>query len=97
MYIERNEVQPEANKATGYLTDGELNFLWDFRDFPAARDPLLIRAINELRERRTVEKKRVLALFDHSVRMTKHFEPLLGYCACNHCAQLPATAPQKAP
>ena len=28
--------------------------------------------------------------FDHSRRTTKAFQPLLGYCVCEHCSNLPA-------
>jgi hypothetical protein len=78
--------QHAANETTGYLTDAELSFL---RASTTSGNELLVRALDELKQRRTAEKKRTAATFDHSARATKHFEPLLGYCVCDHCAKLP--------
>jgi hypothetical protein len=78
--------QHEANQATGYLTDAELRFL---RTSTTSGNTLLVRALDELKERRAVEKRRTIASFDHSARTIKYFEPLLGHCICSHCARLP--------
>jgi hypothetical protein len=83
--------QHEANGDTGYLTDAELSFL---RARTTSGDELLVRALDELRDRRAAEKKRTAAPFDHSARTTKHFEPQLGYCACDHCSKLSTFEPQ---
>jgi hypothetical protein len=84
--------QHAANEVTGYLTDAELSFL---RARTTSGDTLLVRALDELRDRRTAEKKRAAASFDHSARTTKHFERLLGYCICAHCERLPAFETKK--
>ena len=78
-------VQHAANKATGYLTDAELRML---RAATTSGNELLVRALDELTARRAAEKKGLPA-FDHSARTTKHFEKLLGFCICEHCAKLP--------
>jgi hypothetical protein len=83
--------QHEANGDTGYLTDAELSFL---RARTTSGNELLVRALDELRDRRAAEKKRTAAPFDHSARTTKHFEPLLGFCACDHCSKLPCFEPE---
>ncbi len=82
--------QHTANEDTGYLTDAELSFL---RARTTSGDTLLVRAIAELTARRSAAT-RDPAPFDHSQLVAKHFEPLLGYCVCKHCAGLPAQAPQ---
>lgn len=87
--------QHAANKDTGYLTDAELGFL---RASTTSGNELLVRALDELKDRRNVEKQRVAATFDHSDRSTKYFEPLLGYCVCAHCTKLSAfEVPPKEP
>ena len=78
--------QHGANKDTGYLTDAELSFL---RASTTSGNEMLVRALDELKDRRATEKKRAAASFDHSARTTKYFENLLGYCVCDHCAKLP--------
>ena len=83
--------QHAANQDTGYLTDAELHFL---RASTTSGNDLLVRALDELRDRRAADKRRAIAAFDHSARATKHFEPLLGYCVCTHCARLPEHTPQ---
>jgi len=83
--------QHAANEATGFLTDAELRLL---RASTTSGNDLLVRALDELRARRTAEKG--VAVFDHSARTTKHFEPLLGHCICVHCARLPDHAPREA-
>lgn len=83
--------QHGANEATGYLTDAELGLL---RARTTSGDTLLVRALDELRERRATEKRNGVATFDHSARTTKHFEPHLGYCVCHHCVRLPSQAAQ---
>jgi hypothetical protein len=47
--------QHEANEDTGYLTDAELSFL---RTRTTSGDELLVRALDELRDRRTADKRR---------------------------------------
>lgn len=81
--------QHAANKTSGFLTDAELSFL---RAATTAGNELLVRALDELAERRAVERKPA-ASFDHSARTTKHFEPLLGHCVCEHCGRLPERGP----
>jgi hypothetical protein len=135
--------QHEASKDTGYLTDAELSFL---RARTTSGDTLLVRALDELKVRRSIEDLEPLvrrwfakqwwysaqmsideviiraserlshdheekcgtvvellrdaraklaklapqpAPFDHSGRTAKHFEPLLGYCVCKDCKELP--------
>lgn len=86
--------QHEANGDTGYLTDAELSLL---RARTTSGDTLIVRALDELRDHRAAEKKRAAAAFDHKGRTTKHFEPLLGFCVCDHCAKLPDHAPAEVP
>jgi hypothetical protein len=76
--------QHAQNKGTGYLTDAELGFL---RAATTSGNTVLVRALDELVERRAADKLRAAA-FDHSTRTVKHFEPLLGYCVCEHCSKL---------
>jgi hypothetical protein len=83
--------QHEANKASGHLTDAELRFL---RASTTSGNAVLVRALDELTERRSVERARAIASFDHSTRTTKYFEALLGYCACKCCSRLPTHEPQ---
>ena len=71
-----------------YLTDAELRFL---RASTTSGNDLLIRALDELAARRAAEKMRPPS-FDHGKLAVKHFEPLLGYCVCPHCARLPMHA-----
>ena len=84
--------QHRQNAGTGYLTDAELSFL---RARTTSGDTLLVRALDELRDRRRADKQRTVAAFDHSARTTKHFEPLLGYCVCEHCMRLPEHEPKE--
>lgn len=94
--------QHAANNDTGFpsfLTDAELRFL---RASTTSGNELLVRALDELRDRRAAEKQRPVgvfltssATFDHSARTTQHFEPLLGCCVCEHCEQLPAHEPKE--
>jgi hypothetical protein len=89
--------QHAANEVTGHLTDAELRVL---RAATTSGNDLLIRALDELKERRATDRNRAqaLAAFDHSQRTEKHFEPLLGYCVCEDCQKLPAHArPSEAP
>lgn len=72
-----------------YLTDAELSFL---RASTTSGNELLVRALDELAARRTAEKTRSPS-FDHSKLAVKHFEALLGYCICLHCAKLPMSTP----
>lgn len=81
--------QHAANAETGHLTDAELSYL---RAGTTSGNTLLVRALDELRDRRAVAKKIAAAPFDHKGRVTKHYEPLLGFCVCAHCAKLPDTA-----
>lgn len=83
-------VQHAESADTGYLTDAELRFL---RAATTSGDELRVRALDELVARRAADKVReklqAAPAFDHSARRAKHFEPLLGFCICAHCAQLP--------
>ena len=82
--------QHTANADTGFLTDAELRML---RAATTSGNELLVRALDELTARRAADKVRKLQTapaFDHSVRRAKHFDPLLGFCDCAHCAKLPA-------
>lgn len=76
--------QHEANVATGFLTDAELRML---RASTTSGNELLVRALDELVARRAADK----------VRDAKHFDPLLGFCICAHCAQLPEHERDKTP
>ena len=82
--------QHEANAATGFLTDAELSFL---RASTTSGNELIVRALDELVARRAAakvrEKLQAAPAFDHSARRAKHFDPLLGFCICAHCAKLP--------
>ena len=82
--------QHEANDATGFLTDAELRML---RASTTSGNDLIVRALDELVARRAAakvrEKLQAAPAFDHSDRRTKHFDPLLGFCICAHCAKLP--------
>ena len=80
--------QHTANEATGFLTDAELSFL---RASTTSGDTLRVRALDELAARRAADKLRA-APFDHSARVAKHFEKLMGFCVCAHCAKLPMHA-----
>lgn len=81
--------QREAIERDGssFLSDAELRFL---RARTTAGDTLLVRALDELAVRRAPESAR--QSFDHSKLVTRHFEPLLGYCVCIHCTKLPLQA-----
>jgi hypothetical protein len=80
--------QHAAYEHSTFLTDAELSFL---RASTTSGDALLVRALNELAERRLADKRRgACAPFDHSALTVKHFEPLLGFCDCSHCTLLPA-------
>jgi hypothetical protein len=52
--------QHEANKDTGHLTDAELSLL---RARTTSGDTLLVRALDELRERRAAEKPQAVTPF----------------------------------
>jgi hypothetical protein len=39
-----------------------------------------------------LREPRLKPAFDHSKRVTKYFENLLGYCVCEHCKKLPSEA-----
>jgi hypothetical protein len=80
--------QHAANESTGFLTDAELRML---RASTTSGNELLVRALDELVARRAVEKVKLPSapVFDHGTLCIKHFEPLLGYCVCPHCAKLP--------
>jgi len=87
----------DDNATSGFLTDAELLVLLAS---PTSDSDLLVRALDELVIRRRIGAARRAALdaasafdaFDHSDRTTKQFEPLLGYCVCEHCQKLPAQA-----
>jgi hypothetical protein len=82
--------QHETCAATGFLTDAELRML---RASTTSGNELLVRALDELVARRAADKVReklhAAPSFDHSARRTKHFDPLLEFCICMHCAKLP--------
>ena len=82
--------QHEENASTGFLTDAELRHL---RAATTSGNELLVRALDELATRRLTDGARraaIDAVFDdHRERATKFFEPLLGFCVCTHCTQLP--------
>ena len=82
--------QHEANAGTGFLTDAELRML---RAATTSGNELLVRALDELAAHRAAnkvrEKLRGVPAFEHSTRRAKHFDPLLGFCVCTHCAKLP--------
>ena len=82
--------QHAENAATGFLTDAELRTL---RASTTSGNTLLVRALDELAARRAAYTKP--APFDHSTHVAKHFDPLLGFCVCPHCAQLPAHVASK--
>jgi hypothetical protein len=85
--------QHAANQDTGYLTDAELRFL---RASTTSGDDLLVRALDELKERRAADKRHAIAPFDHSTRVIKQRLEVLGYCVCIHCTKLPAFDPTEA-
>lgn len=82
--------QHATNTVTGFLTDAELRML---RASTTSGNELLVRALDELTARRAADKVREklhgTPAFDHSLRCFKHFDPLLGFCVCAHCAKLP--------
>jgi hypothetical protein len=82
--------QHATNETGGFLTDAELRFL---RASTTAGNTLLVRALDELTARRRAAQKRT-APFDHSAQATKHFDPLFGFCVCEHCGRLPEHEPQ---
>ena len=88
----RHEIaQMKANETTGYLTDAELRHL---RAATTSGNELLCRALDELAARRVGDRALAVPAFDHSRLTVKHFQPLLGYCVCDHCARLPSVAPR---
>lgn len=84
------EMREYTNRGpTNHLTSAELRHL---RARTTSGDTLLLRALDELAERRAAASD-AAATFDHSRRLTKYFAPRLGYCVCDHCLSLPAELP----